>query len=94
MVDGSSSVQRSGFLKVRQFILTLIRAVDVREDMTHFGLLQFSNKEKAKIEFSLDESHDADVLLEKVEKLKYQSGSATRTGMALGIVDQEVSLHC
>ena len=66
----------------------------VHKDYTHFGLLQFSSKEKTKIEFGLDDSHDADVLLEKVRDLSYQNGPATRTGNALGIVDREVSSKC
>ena len=64
--------------------------MDVREEMTHFGLLQFSTREKTKIEFTLDESHDPKVLSEKVKNLKYQSGTETRTGLALGIVEKKV----
>ena len=93
VVDGSASVQRKSFIKVRKFILTLIKAVDVREEMTHFGLLQFSTRKKTKIEFTLDESHDPKVLSEKVKNLKYQSGTATRTGLALGIVEKKVTPH-
>lgn len=90
LVDGSASIGTGQFESVRKFILHLINAVNVHEDYTHFGLLQFSTGEQTKIEFGLDDSHDSNVLLEKVKNLKYQSGSATRTGNALGMVDQEV----
>jgi collagen type VI alpha len=91
VVDGSASIGKDQFESVRKFILQLISAVRVHEDYTHFGLLQFSTNEQTKIEFGLDDSHDSNVLMEKVRGLKYQSGLATRTGRALGIVEREVS---
>ncbi len=90
MVDGSASIGPDQFESVRKFILQLISAVKVHEDFTHFGLLQFSTDEQTKIEFGLDDSHDSNVLMEKVRGLKYQSGLATKTGHALGIVEKEV----
>lgn len=89
-MDGSASIGKQQFESVRQFIVHLINAVRVHEDYTHFGLLQFSTNRQTKIEFGLDDSHDSNVLLKKVDDLKYQSGLSTRTGNALGIVDQEV----
>ena len=89
-MDGSASIGTGQFESVRKFILHLIDAVKVHKDYTHFGLLQFSTREQTKIEFGLDDSHDSNVLLEKVKNLKYQSGRATQTGNALGIVEQEV----
>jgi hypothetical protein len=65
--------------------------VNVHEDYTHFGLLQFSTKEQTKIEFGLDDSHDSNVLMEKVRNLQYQSGLSTKTGHALALVEKEVS---
>ena len=90
-MDGSASIGKGQFESVRKFILQLIKAVKVHKDYTHFGLLQFSTNTQTKIEFGLDDSHDSNVLLEKVRNLQYQSGVATRTGNALGIVDEEVS---
>ncbi|XP_028405184.1 cartilage matrix protein-like [Dendronephthya gigantea] len=90
VVDGSASIGISQFESVRQFILQLIKAVQVHEDYTHFGLLQFSSDDKTKVEFELDYSHKSNVLLDKVRSLKYQSGTATKTGSALDIVEREV----
>lgn len=92
VVDGSASIGISQFESVRQFIIQLIKAVTVHEDYTHFGLLQFSSDKKTKIEFGLDYSHNSDVLLSKVRSLKYQSGVATKTGLALDIVEKKVGL--
>ena len=91
MVDGSASIGHGQFDSVRKFLLQLISAVKVHEDYTHFGLLQFSTNEQTKIEFGLDDSHNSDVLMDKVRNLKYQSGLATKTGHALAIVEEKVS---
>ena len=89
-VDGSASIGHSQFESVRKFLLQLISAVKVHEDYTHFGLLQFSTNEQTRIEFGLDDSHDSNVLMDKVRNLKYQSGLSTKTGHALAMVEEKV----
>lgn len=96
VVDGSSSIGRTHFEKIRSFLTTLVKTVVVNENMTHFGLLQFSSREKTKIEFSLDYSFREATLLNRIKYLRYQEGTSTYTGNALKIVEEEVGrpLNC
>ena len=91
VVDGSLSIGESHFEKIRQFLTKLVKAVVVNPNMTHFGLMQFSSKDKTRTEFSLDYSHREATLLNRIKYLRYQKGTSTFTGDALRRVEQEVS---
>ena len=90
VVDGSLSIGNNHFEKIRQFLKTLVKTVVVHPNMTHFGLLQFSSRQKTRIEFSLDYSHREATLLNRIKYLRYQRGTSTFTGNALKIVEEEV----
>lgn len=90
VVDGSASIGPSNFKVVRHFLRELVSAVHIGQEMTHVGLLQFSNKQNVKTEFGLDFSYDTDIVKRNIEKLSYQSGDATMTDMALRMVADEV----
>ncbi len=92
VVDGSLSIGEAHFEKIRQFLTKLVKTVVVNPNMTHFGLLQFSSRQKTRIEFSLDYSHREATLLNRIKYLRYQQGTSTYTGNALKIVEQQVSL--
>ena len=90
VVDGSLSIGNNHFEKIRQFLKTLVKTVVVHPNMTHFGLLQFSSRQKTRIEFSLDYSHREATLLNRIKYLRYQRGTSTFTGNALKIVEEQV----
>ena len=91
VVDGSASIGVPSFDKIKTFLYALVKSVVVNENMTHFGLLQFSSIKRTRVEFSLDHSHKEAVLLNAVKRLRYISGDATFTGNAIKIVDEQVS---
>ena len=91
VVDGSLSIGNNHFEKIRQFLKTLVKTLVVSPNVTHFGLLQFSSRQKTRIEFSLDYSHREATLLNRIKYLRYQRGTSTFTGNALKIVEEQVS---
>ncbi|XP_038652783.1 collagen alpha-6(VI) chain-like [Scyliorhinus canicula] len=80
LIDGSSSIQPSDFVKVKHFAEALINKTEVAETGVQIGIIQFSTEPH--LEFQLDQYDDKAVLLKAVHQIQ-QSGGGTNTGQAL-----------
>ena len=89
VVDGSGSVRKANFAKVKQFIQTLNTRFDIGPEKTRVALMQFGVSRKTKIEFSLGEKERLQEVNKGVQEMEYLN-SGTATGDALRRSREEV----
>lgn len=77
LVDGSSSVGRSNFKHIRNFISATVTAFQISEERTRVGVVQYSDTPRT--EFNLNEHLTRPALLKAIGSLPYNGGN-TRTG--------------
>ena len=90
IVDGSTSVKRQNFKKVRRFLQKLVMELNVGENNNRIALIQFSEETKTKVEFGFDRYYDARKIGRAINKMAYQSGQMTMTGHALGLANDQI----
>ena len=90
MVDGSMSMGKRNFRKVRTFLQDFLSRVDVGMSRVHVGLIQFSETHKTTIEIKLNQYTTVEDLVAAVAKLLYQSGSEADLFNALRLADLTV----
>ncbi len=83
VVDSSSSISADNFEKVRQFLISVISALDT--ESTRVGLLQFTDF--ANKEFGLGEITNKNEIVDKVTAMA-QEGGNTHTNLALDMARQ------
>uniref|UniRef100_A0A671NCH2 Collagen, type XII, alpha 1a n=1 Tax=Sinocyclocheilus anshuiensis TaxID=1608454 RepID=A0A671NCH2_9TELE len=88
LIDGSWSIGDESFIKVRQFVFSMIGAFDVisRNGM-QVSFVQYSDG--AKTEFKLNTYHDKGMVLSALQMVKYRGGN-TKTGAALKHIGENV----
>uniref|UniRef100_A0A673FJ46 Collagen, type XII, alpha 1a n=1 Tax=Sinocyclocheilus rhinocerous TaxID=307959 RepID=A0A673FJ46_9TELE len=88
LIDGSWSIGDESFIKVRQFVFSMIGAFDVisRNGM-QVSFVQYSDG--AKTEFKLNTYHDKGMVLSALQMVKYRGGN-TKTGAALQHIGEKV----
>uniref|UniRef100_A0A672LA79 Collagen type XII alpha 1 chain n=1 Tax=Sinocyclocheilus grahami TaxID=75366 RepID=A0A672LA79_SINGR len=88
LIDGSWSIGDESFIKVRQFVFSMIGAFDVisRNGM-QVSFVQYSDG--AKTEFKLNTYHDKGMVLSALQMVKYRGGN-TKTGAALKHIGEKV----
>ncbi|KTG44213.1 hypothetical protein cypCar_00020928 [Cyprinus carpio] len=88
LIDGSWSIGDESFIKVRQFVFSMIGAFDVisRNGM-QVSFVQYSDE--AKTEFKLNTYHDKGMVLSALQMVKYRGGN-TKTGVALKHIGEKV----
>ncbi|XP_061647477.1 collagen alpha-3(VI) chain-like isoform X1 [Phyllopteryx taeniolatus] len=86
LIDGSDNTGVTGIAHIRDFILNLVRQLDVQPDQVRIGLVQYADRVKP--EFSLN-SHDAkpDVIT-AVRKLRQMGGRSSNLADAIEYVIQ------
>nr|XP_061799534.1 collagen alpha-3(VI) chain-like [Nerophis lumbriciformis] len=86
LIDGSDSTGTTGIAHIRDFILKLVRQLDVRSDQVRVALVQYADR--AKTEFSLN-SHDSkpDVVT-AIRKLRQMGGRSSNLADAIQYVIQ------
>ena len=92
VVDGSGSVGRGNFDKVRAFLKHLTARFDIGTDETHVGLMQFGRFDVTDIAFGLGEKNSKAAVDEAIDDMKYLN-SATFTGDALQKARENVRRH-
>ncbi|NXA83191.1 MATN2 protein, partial [Thryothorus ludovicianus] len=80
IIDSSRSVRHYDFEKVKEFILTILRFLDVSPDATRVGLIQYGSTVKQ--EFSLDTFRRKQDMERAVRRMMHLA-SGTMTGLAL-----------
>ena len=92
VVDGSGSVRKANFAKVKKFIQNLNTKFDIGPDRIQVALMQFGEPVKTRIEFNLGDKKTLDQVNQGVEEMNYLR-SQTATGDALRKSREEVRLH-
>ena len=90
IVDGSTSVKRQNFKKVRRFLQKLVMELNVGKNNNRIALIQFSEETETKVEFGFDRYYEARKIGRAINKMAYQSGRKTMTGQALGLANDQV----
>ena len=91
VVDGSGSVLKANFAKIKQFIQKLNKRFDIGPEKTQIALMQFGEPIKTRIEFNLGERKTIEEINQGVEQMNYLR-SQTATGDALRKAGEEVRL--
>jgi hypothetical protein len=89
VVDGSHSVQKENFAKVKEFIQHLNTRFHIGPEKTRVALMQFGEPHQTRIEFSLGEKESLHEVNKGVEEMEYLN-SGTATGDALRRSREEV----
>ncbi|XP_063735127.1 collagen alpha-6(VI) chain-like [Eleginops maclovinus] len=80
LVDGSSSIERTNFVKIKGFLSSVIKALEIGRNKVRIGLAQYS--EETYQEFLLKDHMDKTSLLEAVKRIPKRKGG-TETGKAI-----------
>ncbi|KAI4890693.1 hypothetical protein NFI96_033753 [Prochilodus magdalenae] len=80
LVDGSWSIGKQNFQRIREFLLTLVDSFDVGPDKVHIGLAQYTNSPRT--EFYLNSYKSKQEIQNYISNLPYMGGG-TRTGLGL-----------
>ncbi|XP_059841504.1 collagen alpha-1(XII) chain-like isoform X2 [Hypanus sabinus] len=80
LVDGSWSVGRANFNRIREFIYSLVSAFEIGDDKTRVGIVQYSSDTRT--EFNLNTYSQKLDVLNAVTSLPYKGGN-TMTGDAI-----------
>ncbi|XP_058604797.1 collagen alpha-1(XII) chain isoform X4 [Onychostoma macrolepis] len=88
LIDGSWSIGDESFIKVRQFVFSMIGAFDViNRNGMQVSFVQYSDE--AKTEFKLNTYHDKGMVLSALQMVNYRGGN-TKTGAALKHIGDKV----
>lgn len=93
VIDGSRSIRAKNFQRVRKFLHSFINHIEIGPDKNHIGLIQFSEENLTTVEFGFEDTQQKEVIFQKLNDLRYQSGRATFTGVALKIILDSVRLE-
>ncbi|KAI5606554.1 collagen alpha-6(VI) chain, partial [Silurus asotus] len=83
LVDGSWSIGRENFQKIRDFLFTLVNSFDVSPDEVQIGLVQYGDSPHT--EFYLNSSETKLKIPDYIKKLPYRGGG-TKTGLGLSLL--------
>ncbi|XP_041962560.1 collagen alpha-6(VI) chain-like isoform X2 [Alosa sapidissima] len=86
LVDGSWSIGKENFQRIRDFLYTLIDSFSVSPNQVRIGLAQFSQDPRT--EFLLNTYQDKQDILSYIRKLPYKGGG-TMTGLGLDFILKE-----
>ena len=91
VVDGSGSVKKENFGRVKMLIRKLNERFHIGPNDSQIALMQFGSPTKTRIEFNLGDKNTLQEVNEGVEKMKYLK-SGTSTGDALRKSREEVRI--
>ncbi|CAN2389703.1 Collagen alpha-6(VI) chain [Pristimantis euphronides] len=84
LIDGSTSIADSDFIKMKDFMVTVIEDFDIGSSKVHVGVAQYN--ESFRMEFDHQMYLDKETLKKKVNEIKQTNGN-TRIGQALRQTD-------
>uniref|UniRef100_A0A8D0LCC8 von Willebrand factor n=1 Tax=Sphenodon punctatus TaxID=8508 RepID=A0A8D0LCC8_SPHPU len=86
VVEGSDKIGEENFGMIRDFIVRLIKQMEVGEETIHITILQYSYT--ITVEYSFSETQSKQDIIEKVRKMQFHGGNATNTGSALNYISR------
>ena len=91
ILDGSGSISRTNWGRIKEFVKTTISAFDVSPGGSHFALLEYSSEPKVYLRFNdfTDAQLNSVNVKRKVEEI-IQSRGQTFIDKALILADQEI----
>jgi hypothetical protein len=90
VIDGSRSVGYVNFGKVKTFLKKLADEFLIGKNNAHFGVLQYGDKRKSRIEFNLDKHFSNKNVSQDIEEMEFLNSPRTDTGHALSVVNEQV----
>jgi hypothetical protein len=87
MMDGSKSIGKRNFYKVRIFLQDFLSRVDVGSSRLHVSVIEFSDSHTTSIEASLNQYTTVEDLVAAVAKIMYQGGKEADLFNALRMAD-------
>ncbi|XP_043820468.1 collagen alpha-3(VI) chain [Dromiciops gliroides] len=84
LIDSSDSVSREGLVHIRDFIISIVRKLNIGPNRVRIGVLQFSNDVFP--EFYLKTHKSQAAVLDAIRRLRFRGGSPLNTGKALDFV--------
>ena len=92
VVDGSGSVRKRNFKKIKQFTQKLSGRFDIGSDKTRVAFMQFGRASKTRLEFGLGEENTLSGVNKAINRIKYLR-SRTETGDALRRAREVISAN-
>lgn len=84
LIDSSDSVTSEGIAHIRDFIIRIVRRLNVGPNKVRIGVVQFSNVPF--VEFYLKTHKSQATVLDALRRLRFKGGSPLNTGQALDYV--------
>lgn len=84
LIDSSDGVKPDGIAHIRDFIISIVRRLNIGPSKVRIGVVQFSNDVFP--EFYLKTHKTQNLVLEAIRRLRFKGGSPLNTGKALEFV--------
>ncbi|XP_078119204.1 collagen alpha-3(VI) chain isoform X3 [Sander vitreus] len=84
LIDGSDSTGQGGVVHIRDFILNIVRQLDVQPDQVRVGVVQYADR--VKTEFSLNSHNNKPAVVSAIQRLRPMGGRASHLADAIDYV--------
>ncbi|XP_032386254.1 collagen alpha-3(VI) chain isoform X4 [Etheostoma spectabile] len=84
LIDGSDSTGGAGIAHIRDFILSIVRQLDVQPDQVRVGVVQYADR--VKTEFSLNSHNNKPAVVSAIQRLRQMGGRASNLADAIDYV--------
>lgn len=84
LIDGSDSTGAKGIVHIRDFILNIVRQLDVQPDQVRVGVVQYADR--VKTEFSLNSHNNKQAVVSAIQRLRQIGGRASHLADAIDYV--------
>ncbi|KAF1382231.1 hypothetical protein PFLUV_G00141550 [Perca fluviatilis] len=84
LIDGSDSTGRNGIVHIRDFILNIVRQLDVQPDQVRVAVVQYADR--VKTEFSLNSHNNKPAVVSAIQRLRQMGGRASNLADAIDYV--------
>ncbi|XP_068429109.1 collagen alpha-3(VI) chain-like [Clinocottus analis] len=86
LIDGSDSTGAAGIAHIRDFILNIVKQLDVQPDQVRVGVVQYSDN--VKTEFSLNSHNNKPAVVSAIKRLRQMGGRSSDLADAIEYVIQ------
>ncbi|KAG7502875.1 collagen alpha-3(VI) chain isoform X3 [Solea senegalensis] len=86
LIDGSDTTGASGIAHIRDFILNIVRQLDVQPDQVRVAVVQYADK--VKTEFSLNSHNNKQSVISAIKRLRQMGGRSSDLADAINYVIQ------
>ena len=83
LLDTSSGIGKANFDKMKQFVTKIVQTFDVDNQLSRVSVIAYD--EFARFEIRFADFNTEEKLLERIQRLEYYAGKATRIDLALAM---------